>query len=306
MIMAVCAVNPFMDVALAQTQVPVPVTSQEYAKSGATHHSNGEFDKAIADYTQAIQLDEQGALGQAALIYRLRGDAHRRKGNLTPAMSDYIKAVKIKPEFALELASAGSDRVPTLELDMAKPFFMTVQDVFFITERGIVAMGFVERGQMNVGDEVEILGERDTRRSKIILIDKDRNQSEAALAGNSNGVVLSSLERGSIERGQVLVKPGSITTHTDFEADVYLLTKEEGGRSTPVFPRYRPQFFFRSKDVSGMIAKFSDGAESATPGQSLKIEASLEKPVAIEEGLRFAIREGGRTVGMGIVTKVTK
>lgn len=194
--------------------------------------------------------------------------------------------------------------IPTPERDIDKPFLMPVEDVFSITGRGTVATGRVERGTVKVGDEVEIVGMRDERKKTVVTgVEMFRKLLDQAQAGDNIGCLLRGIDRKEIERGQVLAKPGSINPHTKFEAEVYVLTKEEGGRHTPFFNGYRPQFYFRTTDVTGVI-KLPDGVEMVMPGDNIKIKIELITPIAIEEGLRFAIREGGRTVGAGVVSAI--
>ncbi len=189
--------------------------------------------------------------------------------------------------------------------DTEKPFLMAVEDVFTITGRGTVATGRVERGVVKVGDEVEIVGIHDTRKTVVTGVEMFRKLLDQAQAGDNVGVLLRGVARTDIERGQVLCKPGSITPHTEFMGQVYILTKDEGGRHTPFFDGYRPQFYFRTTDVTG-VAHLPEGTEMVMPGDNVEIRGELINPIAMEEGLRFAIREGGRTVGSGRVTKILK
>jgi len=194
--------------------------------------------------------------------------------------------------------------IPTPERDVDKPFLMPVEDVFTITGRGTVATGRVERGIVKVGDEVEIIGMTEERKKTVVTgVEMFRKLLDQAQAGDNIGALLRGVDRKEIERGQVLAKPGSINPHTKFFAEVYILTKEEGGRHTPFFNGYRPQFYFRTTDVTG-VTKLPDGVEMVMPGDNIKMDIELITPIAIEEGLRFAIREGGRTVGSGVVTAI--
>ncbi|REJ32497.1 MAG: elongation factor Tu [Bacillota bacterium] len=202
-----------------------------------------------------------------------------------------------------QLLDAVDEYIPTPERDVDKPFLMPVEDVFSITGRGTVATGRVERGTIKVGEEVEIVGLRETRKTVATGLEMFRKLLDQAQAGDNIGVLLRGVDRDEIERGQVLAKPGSITPHTKFEAEVYVLTKEEGGRHTPFFSNYRPQFYFRTTDVTGAI-QLPEGVEMVMPGDNVTISVELITPVALEEGLRFAVREGGRTVGAGVVTKI--
>ena len=203
-----------------------------------------------------------------------------------------------------ELMDAVDAYIPDPERDTDKPFLMPVEDVFTITGRGTVATGRVERGMVKMGDPVEIVGLSDEKRSSVVTgVEMFRKLLDFAEAGDNIGVLLRGVQRNEIERGQVLAKPGSIHPHVHFMGQVYVLTKEEGGRHTPFFNGYRPQFYFRTTDVTGNI-KLPDGVEMVMPGDNIDMEISLITPIACEEGLRFAIREGGRTVGSGVVTKI--
>ncbi|QGP91841.1 Elongation factor Tu [Neomoorella glycerini] len=203
-----------------------------------------------------------------------------------------------------ELMDAVDSYVPTPERDVDKPFLMPIEDVFTITGRGTVTTGRVERGKVKVGDEVEIIGLRDQVRKTVVTgVEMFRKILDEAVAGDNIGTLLRGVERKEVERGMVLAKPGSIKPHTKFNAEVYVLTKEEGGRHTPFFNGYRPQFYFRTTDVTGVV-KLPEGVEMVMPGDNIRMTIELITPIAIEEGLRFAIREGGRTVGAGVVTGI--
>jgi len=206
----------------------------------------------------------------------------------------------------LELMDKVDEYIPTPQRDVDKPFLMPVEDVFTITGRGTVATGRVERGTVKVGDTVEIVGMMDKPRAVVVTgVEMFRKVLDQAVAGDNIGTLLRGVERKDIERGQVLAKPGSIKPHTAFNAEVYVLTKEEGGRHTPFFNGYRPQFYFRTTDVTGVI-KLPEGVEMVMPGDNVQMSIELITPIAIEEGLRFAIREGGRTVGAGVVTSINE
>ena len=206
----------------------------------------------------------------------------------------------------VELMEAVDEEIPEPERDVDKPFLMPVEDVFSITGRGTVATGRVERGVLKVGDNVEIVGLTEEPRTVVVTgVEMFRKILDEAQAGDNIGALLRGVQRAEIERGQVLAKPGSITPHTKFEAEVYVLTKEEGGRHTPFFNGYRPQFYFRTTDVTGNI-ELEEGTEMVMPGDNAKFFIELITPIAMEEGLRFAIREGGRTVGAGVVSKIIK
>ncbi|MBA4370545.1 MAG: elongation factor Tu [Coriobacteriaceae bacterium] len=204
-----------------------------------------------------------------------------------------------------ELMDAVDSFIPEPERDIDKPFLMAIEDVFTITGRGTVATGRVERGIVKVSDEVEIVGITETKKTVVTGVEMFRKLLDQAQAGDNVGVLLRGVARTEIERGQVLCKPGSITPHTEFMSQVYVLTKEEGGRHTPFFDGYRPQFYFRTTDVTG-VAHLPEGTEMVMPGDNIEIRGELINPIAMEDGLRFAIREGGRTVGSGRVTKILK
>ncbi len=201
------------------------------------------------------------------------------------------------------LASALDSYIPQPERDVDKDFLMPIEDIFSITGRGTVVTGRIERGVVKVGEEVEIVGIRDTSKTTVTGVEMFRKLLDQGEAGDNVGVLLRGVKRDEIERGQVLAKPGSITPHTHFEAEVYVLSKEEGGRHTPFFQGYRPQFYFRTTDVTGSIT-LPDGVEMVMPGDNIQMTVNLIAPIAMEEGLRFAVREGGRTVGAGVVSKI--
>ena len=209
-------------------------------------------------------------------------------------------------EKILELMAAVDEYIPTPERDVDKPFMMPVEDVFSITGRGTVATGRVERGQVRVGDEVEIVGiSEETSKTTVTGVEMFRKLLDYAEAGDNIGTLLRGVTRDNIERGQVLAKPGTITPHTKFKAEVYVLTKEEGGRHTPFFSNYRPQFYFRTTDITG-VCVLPEGVEMVMPGDNVTMEVELIHPVAIEAGTKFSIREGGRTVGAGSVAAIEK
>ncbi|MBR0383965.1 MAG: elongation factor Tu, partial [Eubacteriaceae bacterium] len=203
----------------------------------------------------------------------------------------------------VELMNAVDDYIPEPERDTDKPFLMPVEDVFSITGRGTVATGRVERGVVHVGDEVEIVGLKESRKTTVTGVEMFRKMLDEGRSGDNIGALLRGVDRTEIERGQVLAQPGTIHPHTHFTAQVYVLTKEEGGRHTPFFDGYRPQFYIRTTDVTGDI-KLPEGVEMVMPGDNIEMEVTLITPIAIEEGGRFAIREGGRTVGSGAVAKI--
>jgi elongation factor Tu len=204
-----------------------------------------------------------------------------------------------------KLMDAVDEWIPTPERDNTKPFLMSIEDVFTITGRGTVVTGRVERGQLKLNDEVEIVGIRPTKKTVVTGIEMFRKQLDYAEAGDNAGVLLRGIAREEVERGQILAKPGTVTPHTTFEAEVYVLSKEEGGRHTPFFNEYRPQFYFRTTDVTGSIT-LPAGTEMVMPGDKVNMTVELIHPIAIENGTKFSIREGGRTVGAGFVSKIIK
>jgi elongation factor Tu len=203
------------------------------------------------------------------------------------------------------LMEACDTFVPEPKRELDKPFLMPVEDVFTITGRGTVVTGRIERGQVKVGDEIEVIGFGETKKTTCTGVEMFRKLLDEGQAGDNVGLLLRGIKREDIERGMVLAKPGSITPHTKFKAEVYVLKKEEGGRHTPFFTNYRPQFYFRTTDVTGVVS-LPEGTEMVMPGDNLTVDVELITPIACEEGLRFAIREGGRTVGAGVVTKITQ
>ncbi len=203
----------------------------------------------------------------------------------------------------LQLVETLDSYIPDPKRDIDKPFLMPIEDVFSISGRGTVVTGRVERGIVKVGDEIEIVGLRDTQKTIVTGVEMFRKLLDEGRAGDNVGVLLRGTKKDDVERGQVLSRPGSITPHTKFKCEVYVLTKEEGGRHTPFFNGYRPQFYFRTTDVTG-VSKLPEGTEMVMPGDNVSLEVDLITPIAMEEGLRFAIREGGRTVGAGVVTKI--
>ena len=204
----------------------------------------------------------------------------------------------------IELMNAVDEYVPEPERDVAKPFLMPIEDVFSITGRGTVVTGRVEQGQLRLGEEIEIVGiEKETKKTVVTGIEMFRKMLDEAQAGDNAGILLRGIKKDDVQRGQVLAKPGSVTPHTKFQAQVYILSKDEGGRHTPFFNNYRPQFYFRTTDVTGSV-QLPGGTEMVMPGDNTEMTVELIQPVAMDEGLRFAIREGGRTVGAGRVTKI--
>jgi elongation factor Tu len=215
------------------------------------------------------------------------------------------KEPKLGHDSILELMKAVDEYIPQPERPIDQPFMMAIEDVFSISGRGTVVTGRIDRGVVKVGEEVEIVGIRPTQKTTVTGVEMFRKLLDQGQAGDNVGCLLRGIERDAVERGQVLAKPGSITPHTNFKAEVYVLTKEEGGRHTPFFTNYRPQFYFRTTDVTGIVT-LPEGTEMVMPGDNVAIEVELIVPVAMEEKLRFAIREGGRTVGSGVVSKIIK
>jgi elongation factor Tu len=205
----------------------------------------------------------------------------------------------------IKLVEALDAYVPTPERPKDKPFLLPIEDVFSISGRGTVVTGRIERGLVKVGEEVEIVGIKATTKTTCTGVEMFRKLLDQGEAGDNVGILLRGTKREDVERGQVLCKPGSITPHTQFECEIYVLSKEEGGRHTPFFKGYRPQFYFRTTDVTGAV-ELPEGVEMVMPGDNIKLEVELICPIAMEEGLRFAIREGGRTVGAGVVSKIIK
>jgi elongation factor Tu len=222
-------------------------------------------------------------------------------GSALAALED--RDAEIGSDKITELMAAVDDYVPTPARAVDQPFLMPIEDVFSISGRGTVVTGRVERGVINVGDEIEIVGMKATRKTTCTGVEMFRKLLDRGEAGDNIGALLRGIGRDDVERGQVLCKPKSVTPHTKFECEVYILNKEEGGRHTPFFTNYRPQFYFRTTDVTGTVS-LPEGTEMVMPGDNLKFEAELIAPIAMEEGLRFAIREGGRTVGSGVVSRI--
>ena len=249
-------------------------------------------------------LDEYGFPGDDTPI--IKGSALKALEKASSGCPDAEVLAAPECKCILELMDAIDNYIPTPERDDAKPFLLPVEDVFTISGRGTVATGRVERGVAHVGDPVEIVGLQEKPTTSVITgLEMFRKTLDEAQAGDNVGALLRGIDRTGIERGQVIAKPGSVHAHTEFSGQVYVLTKEEGGRHTPFFNNYRPQFYFRTTDVTGTI-KLPDGVEMVMPGDHITIDVSLITPIACEEGLRFAIREGGRTVGSGVVAKIIK
>jgi elongation factor Tu len=255
------------------------------------------------------QVDDEELLELVELEVRELLNEYEFPGDDTPIVRvSALKALDGDADAAVavkELMEAVDSFIPEPERDLEKPFLMPIEDVFTITGRGTVVTGKVEQGVVHTGDEVEIVGLKDTTKTVCTGVEMFRKLLDQGQAGDNIGALLRGTKKEEVERGQVLAKPGSITPHAEFEAQVYILTKEEGGRHTPFFANYHPQFYFRTTDVTGTI-NLPEGTEMVMPGDNTEMKVELQKPIAMEEGLRFAIREGGRTVGAGRVTKITK
>ena len=253
------------------------------------------------------QVDDEELLELVEMEVRELLDSYEFPGDDIPIVAgSALAAVEgrddaIGKDKVLELMAEVDAYIPTPDRPVDKPFLMPVEDVFSISGRGTVVTGRVETGVVNVGDEVEIVGIRDTQKTTCTGVEMFRKLLDQGQAGDNIGALIRGIDRDGVERGQVLCKPGSITPHTKFEAEAYILTKEEGGRHTPFFSNYRPQFYFRTTDVTGVVTLPAD-KEMVLPGDNLKFDVELIQPIAMDQGLRFAIREGGRTVGAGVVS----
>ena len=255
------------------------------------------------------QVDDEELLELVDMEIRELLDSYEYPGDDTPIIAGSALAAledrddNIGKEKIAELMAAVDEFIPQPPRAVDEPFLMPIEDVFSISGRGTVVTGRVERGVINVGDEVQIVGIKDTQKSTCTGVEMFRKLLDRGEAGDNVGVLLRGIERTAVERGQVVCKPDSVTPHTKFEAEVYILTKDEGGRHTPFFKNYRPQFYFRTTDVTGTV-ELPEGVEMVMPGDNLKFNVELIAPIAMEEKLRFAIREGGRTVGSGVVSKI--
>ena len=257
-----------------------------------------KMDQADPELADLVEMEIRELLTK----YEFDGD------NAPVIRGSALKAVEGDPEAEkqiLELVKAMDDYIPEPKREVDKPFLMPIEDVFSIKGRGTVATGRIEQGKVSVNDQIEIVGIRPTKATVVTGVEMFKKLLPDARAGDNVGVLLRGIERDDIERGQVLAKPGSITPHTDFDAEVYVLAKDEGGRHTPFFKGYKPQFYIRTTDVTGAVT-LPEGVEMVMPGDNIKMKVELIAPIAMEEGLRFAIREGGRTVGAGVVTKINK
>jgi len=241
-----------------------------------------EIRELLAEY----EFDENAPIVRGSALKALEGDAKN------------VEAIQ-------ELMAKVDEYIPTPERDTDKPFLMSIEDVFTITGRGTVATGRVERGELKLNDEVEIVGIRPTKKTVATGIEMFRKQLDYTQAGDNTGILLRGVNRDEIERGQVLAKPGTVNPHSKFTAQVYVLSKEEGGRHTPFFNNYRPQFYFRTTDVTGVV-ELEAGVDMVMPGDNVNMTVELIHPIAIEQGTKFSIREGGRTVGAGVVSEIIK
>ncbi|OVE79513.1 translation elongation factor Tu, partial [bacterium G20] len=256
-----------------------------------------KMDLADPELVELVEEDVRDLLAK----YEFDREAPIIKGSATKA----LEGDGPNEDAIMELIKAMDDYIPEPKRDLDKPFMMAIEDVFSIKGRGTVATGRVETGVVKVNEEVEIVGIRPTTKSVVTGVEMFKKNLDQGQAGDNVGILLRGVERDDIERGQVLAKPGTITPHTEFDSEVYILTKEEGGRHTPFFKGYKPQFYFRTTDVTGEVELPAD-KEMVMPGDTVTFKVKLQSPIAMEQGLRFAIREGGRTVGAGVVTKIDK
>lgn len=256
-----------------------------------------KMDLADPELVELVEMDIRELLAKNGFDE----DAPIIKGSATKA----LEGDAASEDAIMELVKAMDDFIPEPKRELDKPFLMPIEDVFSIKGRGTVATGRIETGVVKINDEVEIIGIREPKKSVVTGIEAFKKQLDQGQAGDNAGILLRGIERDDIERGQVIAKPGSITPHTEFDSEVYILTKEEGGRHTPFFKGYKPQFYFRTTDVTGEVELPAD-KEMVMPGDTVTFKVKLLAPIAMEQGLRFAIREGGRTVGAGVVTKIIK
>ncbi|TQV73873.1 elongation factor Tu [Aliikangiella marina] len=265
--------------------------------------------KILVFLNKCDMVDDEELLELVEMEVRELLDAYEFPGDDTPIIKgSALKALEgdegpLGKEAILELAKALDSYIPEPERDIDKDFIMPIEDVFSISGRGTVVTGRIEKGIINVGEEIEIVGIKETTKTTVTGVEMFRKLLDEGRAGDNVGILLRGTKRDEVERGQVLAKPGSITPHTKFESEVYILSKDEGGRHTPFFKGYRPQFYFRTTDVTG-ACELPEGVEMVMPGDNIKMVIELIAPIAMDEGLRFAIREGGRTVGAGVVAKI--
>ena len=265
--------------------------------------------KMVVFMNKCDMVDDEELLDLVEMEIRDLLNEYGFEGDETPIIrGSALKALEGDPQWVSkidELMDAVDEWIPTPERDNDKPFLMSIEDVFTITGRGTVVTGRVERGMLKLNDEVEIVGIKETKKTVVTGIEMFRKQLDFAEAGDNAGVLLRGISREEVERGQVLAKPGSVTPHHKFKAAVYILSKEEGGRHTPFFTNYRPQFYFRTTDVTGVIT-LPEGVEMVMPGDNVNMEVELIHSIALEQGTKFSIREGGRTVGAGNVTEIVE
>ena len=263
----------------------------------------------VVALNKADMVDDEEILELVEMEVRELLSTYEFPGDDVPVVKvSALKALEGDPEWGqtvLDLMDAVDENIPEPERDVDKPFLMPIEDVFTITGRGTVVTGRAERGTLKINSEVEIVGLRPTQKTTVTGIEMFHKQLDEAWAGENCGLLLRGTKREDVERGQVIVKPGSVTPHTDFEGTAYILSKDEGGRHNPFYTNYRPQFYFRTTDVTGVIS-LPEGTEMVMPGDTTDMTVELIQPIAMEEGLGFAIREGGRTVGAGTVTKIIK
>ncbi|MEM6997431.1 MAG: elongation factor Tu [Patescibacteria group bacterium] len=256
-----------------------------------------KMDLADPELVEIVEMDVRELLEK----YEFDSEAPIVKGSATKA----VEGDEANMDAIMELVKAMDEYIPEPTRELDKPFLMPIEDVFSIKGRGTVATGRIESGVVELNEEIEIVGIRDTQKTVVTGIEAFKKDLDKGQAGDNAGVLLRGIERDDIERGQVLCKPGSVTPHTEFDAEVYILSKEEGGRHTPFFKGYKPQFYFRTTDVTGEVELPAD-KEMVMPGDTVTFKVKLLQPIAMDQGLRFAIREGGRTVGAGVVTKIDK
>ncbi len=265
--------------------------------------------KIVVALNKVDMVDDEELIELVEMEVRELLNEYDFPGDDTPIVQvSALKALEGDADFAakiMELMAEVDEYVPTPERDLDKPFLMPIEDVFSITGRGTVVTGKVEQGAIHTGDEIEIVGIKDTSKTTCTGVEMFRKLLDEGQAGDNIGALLRGVDKEEVQRGQVLAAPGSITPHTEFEAQVYVLSKEEGGRHKPFFTNYRPQFYFRTTDITGTIT-LPEGTEMCMPGDNTEMHVELINPIAMDEGLRFAIREGGRTVGAGSVTKILK
>jgi elongation factor Tu len=265
--------------------------------------------KIVVALNKVDMVDDEELIELVEMEVRELLNEYDFPGDDTPIVQvSALKALEGDADFAakvMELMAEVDEYVPTPERELDKPFLMPIEDVFSITGRGTVVTGKVEQGAIHTGDEIEIVGIKDTSKTTCTGVEMFRKLLDEGQAGDNIGALLRGVDKEDVQRGQVLAAPGSITPHTEFEAQVYVLSKEEGGRHKPFFTNYRPQFYFRTTDITGTIT-LPEGTEMCMPGDNTEMHVELINPIAMDEGLRFAIREGGRTVGAGSVTKILK